>query len=558
MPDGTVVIRLLGRRAARRCQRSADPETPTMSRTRIASVRPLARASLWLLSGLLILAGPGWVAEGTAAGPVFIVPIEGEINDIVRDSIQRRVDQARANGAKTIVFKMHTPGGLVTSALDISKLIKKLPDEGVRTVAWVDDQAYSAGALISVASQEIVMAPAASLGDCAPIMVTPVGGLEDLGQTERAKAESPILQEFRDSAARNGYDQLLCRAMVTVGTETWWIEGADRSERRFVDNAEKKRLIDDAPADERAWKLVESYQTARGGAVIPLDQPIDRENELLTVGTDEAVAFGLARAVVSNVDELSAYLQSGTPVLLNQSGWETFALWLNSPLVRGILFVIMLIGGYLEFQSPGLLAPGVVALIALTIFLAAPYAAGLADVWTILVLAVGVVLLAVELFILPGFGIAGISGIVLILVALVGTFVPGEPGAPPFSLPTLQGTWDALRTGILVLALSITVSAFGILLLARFLPEIAARRGLFMRPAEGASSPVPDPYASIAREGDIGLVVAPLRPGGQARFGIHVVDVSSQGEFVDSGRKIQVLSRNGPTILVRPLPDDVT
>ncbi len=528
-----------------------------MTRRPVASARLLTRGTAWLAGALLIATVPGWTGDPLPGGPVYIVPIEGEINDIVRDSVERRVEQARQSGAKLIVFRMDTPGGLVTSALDISKLIKKLPDEGVRTVAWVDDQAYSAGALISVASQEIVMSPAASLGDCAPIMVTPVGGLEDLGQTERAKAESPILQEFRDSAARNGYDQLLCRAMVTVGTETWWLENTGGNERRFVDTPEKKRLIDDTPAEQRSWKLVESYTSARGGVVVPLDQPIDRENELLTVGTDEAVAFGLAQAVVGSAAELATYLQSPEPIQLQASGWEVFALWLNSPLVRGILFVIMMIGAYLEFQSPGLIAPGVVALIALTIFLAAPYAAGLADIWTILVLVAGVVLLAVELFILPGFGIAGIAGIALILVALVGTFVPNEPGAPPFSLPTLQGTWDALRTGIIVLAISITVAAFGIMLLARFLPEMAARRGLFMRPAEGASAPIPDPYASVAREGDIGVVVAPLRPGGQARFGVHVVDVSSQGEFVDAGRRIQVLLHNGPTILVRPLPDDL-
>ena len=136
-------------------------------------------------------------------------------------------------------------GGLVTSALDISKLIKKLPDEGIRTVAWVNDQAYSAGALISVAAQEILMSSTASIGDCAPIMVSPVGGMTELGETERAKAESPILQEFRDSAIRNDYDTLLCRAMVTVGVEFWWLENIESGEREFVDANKKKELIDD-------------------------------------------------------------------------------------------------------------------------------------------------------------------------------------------------------------------------------------------------------------------------------------------------------------------------
>ncbi len=480
------------------------------------------------------------------------------IDDVLRRSIQRRLDEARTDGADLVVFEMNTKGGLVTSALDIAKIIKKLPAEGIHTVAWINDQAYSAGALISVAAQRIIVAPGASIGDCAPIMVNPGGGLESLGEAERAKAESPILQSFRDSALRNGYDPLLCRAMVTVGAEVWWIENRETGQRRFVSGLEKKRLIDDTPADQRAWRLVETYADPYSGKPVAARNPVDPADELLTLSDAEALAYGLASGSAANRAQLADVLGlSAPPAALEISGWEVFAQWLNGPLVRGILFVIVLMGAYIEFHSPGLILPGVVALIALGIFLGAPYVAGLASVWTIILLIAGLVLLGFEIFVLPGFGVAGILGVLLILVAFVASFVPAEPGAPAFSWPTLEATWAAIRTGIIVMSSSLVISVAGIALLARYLPTLPLGRGLVLESvADAETLAIPDPHPDVAHEGDIGVVTGDLRPGGQARFGQHIVDVHSQGEYVEAGRRVQVLRREGVRIIVRPLPDE--
>ncbi len=483
-----------------------------------------------------------------------IITVDGMIDDVLRRSIQRRVDEARKDGVDLIVFEMNTKGGLVTSALDIAKIIKKLPDEGIRTVAWVNDQAYSAGALISVAAQHIVVAPGSSIGDCAPIMVSPAGGMEELGEAERAKAESPILQSFRDSALRNGYDRLLCRAMVAVGAEVWWVENTRTGERRFVDGAEKERLIDQADG-QPLWQLVESYPDPYTGRDVPVRNPIDSGKELLTLSDREALAYGLACGDAASAAELAAVLElPGSPTRLESSGWEEFARWLNSPLVRGILFVIVLMGAYIEFHSPGLIVPGVTALVALAIFLGAPYAAGLASIWTIVLLVVGLVLLGFEIFVLPGFGIAGVLGVLLILIAFVASFVPAEPGAPPLSWPTLEATWAAIRTGIIVMASSIVIAVIGIGLLVRFLPGMAIGRGLVL---ENVGDPeelaVPDPAGDLVRVGDRGVVTGDLRPGGQARFGDYVIDVTTQGEYVEAGSTIEVLRREGTRIIVRPV-----
>ncbi len=490
-----------------------------------------------------------------------VIPIHGVIDDIMRDSIERRLTEAQIAGATVVIFEMDTPGGMVTSALSICQMIKTLPAD-LRTVAWVNPRAYSAGAMISVACNEIWMSPASAIGDCAPIMVAPTGGVAELGGTERAKAESPILQEFRESAARNGYDQLLSRAMVVMSAEVWWLEHMSTGERRFVDELEKKALMDDVAEGERQWRLIESYTNVATGKPVPLSQPIDRADTLLTLGQDEAVAFGFARGVVRDIAELSNRLElSGLPLRYPASGWERFAAWLNSPLVRGVLFMIVLIGAYVEFQQPGLIFPGVTAAVALVIFLAAPYAAGLANIWTFVLLGIGLVLLAVELFVLPGFGIAGILGIALILVAVIGTFVPQEPApgtepAPFFSWPSLPGTWKAIERGIQVLAGSVLVAILGILLLIRYLPRVRLAQGVVAPNPDAAGLALVDPTERLIQIGDVGVVTGDLRPGGQARFGQEVVEVRSQGEYVEAGRRVQVLKREGMRIVVRPLPPE--
>jgi membrane-bound serine protease (ClpP class) len=414
--------------------------------------------------------------------------------------------------------------------------------------------------MISVACREIWMSPSSSIGDCAPIMLSPTGPVE-MGEANRAKVESPIIQEFRDSATRNGYDPLLSRAMVVTGDEVWWLEQiSDPNVRRFVASDEKTRLIDDVDAEQRAWRLVEQDVVTRANGEqkqVKISQPVEREDELLTMSQYDAVLFGFARGIAEDLEDLASKLEiAAAPKILDKSGWEQFAMWLNSPLVRGLLLILVLVGAYLEFQHPGMILPGATALIALAIFLAAPYAAGLANIWTIVVLAIGLVLLIVEIFVIPGFGIAGLLGIALILVAMLGTFVPSEPQAPPFSLPTLPATWDGLWMGLRVMTLSILASLVGIFLLVTYFPRTRMAEGVVTGNPDAAVLAIDTPHAHVAQLGDVGTVTGDLRPGGQARFGQEIVDVRSQGEYVAKGQRVQVIRREGIEVWVRPLSDE--
>ncbi|MCK6456106.1 MAG: hypothetical protein L6Q92_06200 [Phycisphaerae bacterium] len=491
-----------------------------------------------------------------------IVPVRDEINDVTFTSMKRRFDDARARGATMVVLELDTPGGLVTSSLDICNYLKNVTD--LRTIAWVHPHAFSAGSMIAVACDEIVMSSSSRIGDCAPIMLSP-DGLEELGKTERAKAESPILKEFRDSAHRRGYDPLLSESMVRLGNEIYWIENTATRQRRFVRDTEKDAYLSgEAGGNAGEWQLVRKMKDPLSGRTLDVQQPVVQSNDLLTLTQTEALWFGFAKAIVSSEPELSEYLKLSAPFLRLEANWsELLAAWLSSPIVRSILFVLMLMGAYAEFHAPGHFVGGAVAVIALALFLGAPYITGLANVWEIVVVVIGVGLLCIELFLIPGFGVTGVLGLGLVLVGLVASFVQPELPIVPrdtspvfdWHWPQMPATWHGVRVGITVVSTGLIVGTIGAYLLSRILPRSPLLRRI-ITPNPAPERVVPDdPYPYAAQPGDIGIAESLLRPAGKARFGPTLVDVVSESEYIPAGTRVQVIERHGNRVVVRRLRD---
>ncbi|HVP11912.1 MAG TPA: NfeD family protein [Phycisphaerae bacterium] len=496
------------------------------------------------------------------AGPqhAAIVTIKDEINDITLESLKRRIDQARQTGAALVVLEMDTPGGLASSALDICTYLKNITD--LKTVAWINPSAYSAGSMIALSCNEIVMSSASKIGDCAPIIISPTEGLKELGGTERAKAESPILKEFRDSSHRRGYDPLLCEAMVRMGSEIWWLENGPGGERKFVLKRDKEQLMAEAGSN---WRPVKTIHDPVSNTDIDLRQPIVEKRDLLTLTQTEALAYGFAKAIVSNERELRAcYDIIGTIPRFTQNWAEGIADFLSSPFVRTILMMLIALGVYAEFQAPGHFVGAAVALVALLIFLGAPYLTGLADMWEVLLVLIGLILIAIELFVIPGFGIAGILGIILLLVGLIATFVPAEPG--PIIIPRMPATWLGLKTGLQVVFGGLALAMVAAWFLNKYLPQIPGARGLFLPPAPPAVSTAapgvgdagladafapPGETESIVHLGDVGIALTKLRPAGKAQINGRRVDVITQGQMLDEGCPLEIVEVSGSRIVVR-------
>ncbi len=543
-------------------------------------VSPKSRRRFLLGIGLLaLLSVPAWMhgapsASAPASAPsagydrAVIIPINDDmITDVTRDSLRRRVAKAREMNADLIVFELDTPGGLVSSAMDICNDIKDLSD--IRTVAWVRPQALSAGAMIAVSCNEIIMAEAGQIGDCAPIMMSPVG-VEEMPDTIQSKIESPILTMFRDAAHRNGYDPLLSEAMVKIGVEIYWIENTQTGKRKFVTAEDKAKLVggDEGAGlldgltklgkKEASWRLVETFPFVHPetGEPVPVQQPIVKPKALLTLTGNEAVAFGFANAIVDTVDQLrTRYGIAAAEVPVLSFDWsEKLTSWLTSPEFRGLLMVLLLMGAYMEFNTPGLGVPGAVALICLVLLLGAPYLTGLASVWEVVAVAAGIVLVAVEVFVIPGFGIAGILGVLLVMLGLLGTFVPAEPG--PIHIPRLDSTWEFLQTGMTTMIGAGVVSLVGLWLLAKYLPQmpVAGRMVLDSETVQmqnrAAGAPVID--RAPVPVGSRGVTQTVLRPAGKALIDGQRVDVVTEGDMIDEGAEIEVVRVDGNRVVVRP------
>lgn len=505
---------------------------------------------------------PGANASKTTAA---ILPLQDEITDVTVESLKRRIELARNKGAQTIILDMDTPGGLVTSSIAIADLIRSLPDE-VKTVAWVNPNAHSGGALVAMACDEIVMARSSRIGDSQVIMGGP-SGVTAVPEELQPKAYTPVLHDFRTSARKNGYSQVLCEALVIPEREVWWVENVMTGEREFVFTDEKiKRLgedrsdnapsgeenVDYAPPPEPEWRLVKKYFDPVLEMEVQTLQPIVRDDQLLEMSPSEAIAYGFSKGIVTDESDLRTRYELGDLIRLSPLWSESLALWLTSIYVRGFLLLVVFLAAYVEFHTPGVGLAGLVALIALAIFVGAPYVTGLANVWEIVLIFVGLLLICLELFVIPGFGVAGVSGLMMVLTGLIATFVPDEPGRSfPRLFPALPTTIHGLKLAIATLVSSMAASLIGMLMLSRFLPRVPIFNKLVSVNPTPSQVAVEDPYRGMARVGDVGQAEGTLRPAGKARFGSVLVDVVTEGEYLETNCAIEVIERRGNRVVVR-------
>lgn len=470
---------------------------------------------------------------------VVIISIDGPIDEYTKRVLFRRFAKARAMNAEAVILQIDTYGGLVTSALEISRFIKRQDD--LHVVAFVRDKAISAGALIALACDELVMSPGATIGDAAPIAVSTSGRLEGLGPAERAKAESPLLADFYESAIENHHDPLLAEAMVAVGRVVYWMQSSS-GERRFADESAFAAL------SREGWTSV---------ADVP--SPIDRADTLLTVHTDLAMRIGLADGIAENANVLASARGYRIVADLSPGSGERFVSFLGSNAVRAVLLVVFLLALYIGLHAPGHGAAEAIALVSLGLLVGVPLLTGYAQWWEILAIMVGLGLLAFEIFVIPGFGIAGLLGIGLLFGGLVMTFVGNTPGLPGlWNLPQVR---EGVRTGVLVVVGGLAVTAVLSTFIRRFLPHLPLfNRLILAMPSEPGSTSAASgagPRDVWPFAGTIGVATTQLKPGGSAEFPYaddrRSAAVVSDSGYVETGTKVGVVEVRGNRVVVRPL-----
>jgi membrane-bound serine protease (ClpP class) len=493
----------------------------------LAAVAPVARA-----------AESPTTSASTADRKTVVITLAGEIDEYNRDQLFRRFDDAKKLGAKVVILNIDTYGGLLTAGLEISRFIKRQGD--LHVVAYVKDKAISAGAMIAMACDEIVVSDSATLGDCAPIIFGPEG-VDAMPAAERAKAEGPVLTDFNESAIRNHRDPLLAAAMVDVTRVVYWIQN-DKGERRFVDQKDYDTLT-----ATKKWTPVPNEPS-----------PIDGATTLLTVDSDQAVRYGLASAKFSTLEAMATARNYDIAADFTPGWGENAVEFLSGAVVRGILIVAFLQCLYIVLHAPGHGVAEVCGLIALVLMLGVPLLTGYAQWWEILVIFLGLLLVSLEIA-LPGHFFPGITGGILVIFGLVMTFVPAGLGGPSI-LPN-HTNWPLMEKGIVVVAAAMASSLFLWFWLNRFLPRMPLLNRLILTASSGNRLAATDISPSVSDHwpppGAVGKAISELRPGGSAEFfdpsisDKRIAFVVSETGFEPAGTEIVVREVVGPSIVVR-------
>ncbi len=454
-----------------------------------------------VLSGALGSLRGAEPAAAPAAQKVYVLPIRDDIMPPLVYVVRRGVKEAMEAKADLLVLDMETNGGRVDVTEEIIGILAKFPG---KTATFVNKKAFSAGAFIAFATQKIFMAPQSVIGAAAPVMTAPGGGVQEIGGTMEIKTSSAISALVRANAEKNGHNPKVADAMVKKTT---------------------KLVID--------------------------DQVINKEGDILTLTNVEAAReYGEpAKPLLSagTVESLEAVLKrlnlAGAAVThIAPSGVEKLGSWVNA--IAPILLIIGIAGIYIEFKTPGFGLPGIIGITAFAIYFFGGYVAGLTGLEWVALFIVGLALVALELFFFPGTLLLGLTGFGLIFVSLVMAMVDRYPGMS--GLPTLPELSMPLND----LAIAFVGAIVVILVLSRVLPKTSLYPALVSQGASGVQSDAVLTATHHQRLGWEGIALSPLRPGGKAKFSEEILDVVSEGDLIEKGRKVRIIGNSGHEAVV--------
>jgi membrane-bound ClpP family serine protease len=463
--------------------------------------------------------------EGTTP-VVWRIEVHGALDGGKLNSMERRIKAAIRKKANTIILHLDCEGGETIDAASAAEKLRRLTDEGgtqrIRTIAYVPPgRSLGAATFLALGCSEIVMAPTARLG-----------GFEYLRGTDPAtlKAQQKMLA---DLAAAQDYHPAFFKAMFDPTLSVYQCRHKTRPGAYAV--------LTDADL-----KLPENSQWEPDGEPLWKANP---NGEFPSLDAKTAHKYGIARyADVSDVDVL--YQRYGfTNVETSRDDWlDAVASFLREPLVQVLLIMVGVAGLILELKMPGFGVPGIIAAICFVLFFWSHAVSG-RSTWEFTLLAIflfllGVVLVGIEVLFLPGFGVTGISGILLIVVSLVLVMLE--------QMPATSQEWADLGSSLAKVGVGLVAGLIAALVTARFLPHIPyANRLVLQPPAEAEDGGEVEQPQHAALLGAIGVAATTLRPAGKAQFGDDFLDVIAEGDFVDAGRRVQVIEVEGYRIVVK-------
>jgi len=469
------------------------------------------------------------------------IKIDDFLEPILISYVERHIQQAIDEGANLIVFEIDSPGGFIEISKNLSYTISELDPKQVRTVAYIPRQAISAAAIIALGCDEIYMHKGAKIGD-AGVIFTPDGQAFE-------RAPEKVVSFYREAASelakRNDRPEALAMAMV-----------------------DKDLLVYEVTHREtgQIWYLTEEQIAESKGEWIKGPLVFESKDEaLLIVDGERAHELKLAEPPVNEtgqagIEELKIKLGIPAEDAIKVAGrnWvDTLIFILNTKAAMFWLIVLAVICIYIELHMMvGLF--GIVAVLCLAIFFWSRVLGGTAGWLEVILFLLGLFLLVIEIFILPGFGVFGLSGGLLILASMILASQTFGDYGPTSDLDRLSGTIGTLAGAVV----SVVVVA---VLISRFLPEIPFLRGMILSPDDPIDGPdlnEPRLPPEIAGEGSAyqqelkmlgkrGNAITTLRPAGKAEIEGEYLDVVSDGPYIERGQAVEVVQIKGRHIVVR-------
>ncbi len=467
---------------------------------------------LYVILFLLILATSSWAQEPdvpkeTRNTLVYKFNIKENIAPAIWRQTKQAFEAADSLNADLMLIHMNTYGGTV---LDADSIRTKILNSPIPVYVFIDNNAASAGALISVACDSIYMRPGGSIGAATVVNQT--------GQQMPDKYQSYMRSTMRATAEAHGGDTI--------------ISGQDTTFRWFRDPQ-----IAEAMVDERVY--------------IP---GIIDTGKVLTFTPSEAMKYGFCEGIADNVPEVLELIGVSEYEIVEYkpTTLEKIIGFLVNPMVSGLLIMAILGGIYFEMQTPGIGFPLIIAITAAVAYFAPLYLEGLAANWEILLFVVGLILIALEIFVIPGFGVAGLLGILFsftaLVLSLINNVVFDFEGVHPDKI------LSALTTVI--------VALFGGFILSLVLGKrlFTANSGAFKNLSLHSIQDKNEGFVGVDTSsrslvGKEGVAYTTLRPSGKVKIDGKLYDAVSGLGMIDRGDEIIVIRTESAQLYVEKKPD---
>lgn len=458
-----------------------------------------------------------------------LIEISGPIFERFRWFINQRLDRAQAAGADLVIIKLTTPGGDLDASLEIARRLRDL--DWAKTIVWIPEESISGGAIVSFGSDRIYMKRGALIGDAGPIQM----GLGFQFEHAEEKIVSYLAEAIRDLAESKGRPGALAEAMVDRNLAVYEATKKATGELVYV----TQNQCDDAD-------FIADYEV--GPAVSEAGQ-----NRFLTLAAERAVELSIAERVFQDEADFITALQIAQLERTSMNWVDKLVFTLNRPWITALLLIAGFIGLYIELAAPGISVAGIFSMFAFGIFFWSHFLGGTSGWLEVMLFVLGITCLICEIFVLPGFGIFGITGLGLLVLSLV-------MASQSFVIPEGANQWGQFQTNLLTVlgcVLGVLVLLFVQVFLLDSIPglnrfRLAAPefRGPDLGEVAGLTSGLQS-TKSVVLIGMQGRAESDLRPSGKVMIDGQLMDVVTEGDYVEAETPIEVVRVEGMSITVR-------